>query len=163
MQVRTAFNLLGPMLNPAHAAYGLVGVYSQDIAPLMAGALQRLGLQKALVVHSFGLDELTPLGPSDVIEVGFSSEIVAASHKDRTCKALQGFGLQKVLTRCASAVVHSFGLFLMTSRSADRSRGANTVTPQLCHLPAKTKPVIWLRSNESAWCRCRRRARAASA
>ena len=68
-QIRTAFNILGPMLNPARAAYGLIGVYSAAVGPLMASSLQRLGLQKALVVHSFGLDELTPLGPSDVIEV----------------------------------------------------------------------------------------------
>ena len=68
-QVRTAFNVLGPMLNPAHAAYALVGVYDPAISPLMAAALQRLGITKALVVHSQGLDELTPLGDADIVEV----------------------------------------------------------------------------------------------
>jgi anthranilate phosphoribosyltransferase len=38
-QVRTAVNMLGPLLNPAHAEYGLVGVYSTDISHLMADAL----------------------------------------------------------------------------------------------------------------------------
>jgi hypothetical protein len=162
LRVRTAFNLLGPMLNPADAAYGLVGVYSTSISHLMADALQvggggggvgvggwhagtvvasaarlsrarrttgcflepiggptrtkepclaetptwpyiihtkpaqawtsvkeaclvplepappalpqRLGVKKALVVHSAGLDELTPMAHADVVEVTQSGE-----------------------------------------------------------------------------------------
>ncbi|KAL4424034.1 hypothetical protein ABPG75_001335 [Micractinium tetrahymenae] len=69
LRVRTAFNLLGPMLNPADAQYGLVGVYSTAVSHLLADTLQRLGVRKALVVHSMGLDELTPMGPADVVEV----------------------------------------------------------------------------------------------
>ncbi len=69
LKVRTAFNMLGPMLNPADAAYGLIGVYSTSISNLMADALQELGVKKALVVHSMGLDELTPMGPADVVEI----------------------------------------------------------------------------------------------
>ncbi|CAL6397953.1 unnamed protein product [Bathycoccus prasinos] len=69
LKVRTAFNLLGPMLNPAHSKYALVGVYSTDIQRLMADSFMRLGMKKALIVHSMGLDELTPCGPADVMEV----------------------------------------------------------------------------------------------
>ncbi|GFR41338.1 hypothetical protein Agub_g2023 [Astrephomene gubernaculifera] len=69
LKVRTALNMLGPLLNPAHAAYGLVGVYDTSISELMAGSLMRMGVRKALVVHSMGLDELTPMGPADVVEV----------------------------------------------------------------------------------------------
>lgn len=68
LRVRTAFNLLGPLLNPARAQFGLIGVYSPSIAPLMASALGRLGVERALVVHSAGMDELTPMAPAIVIE-----------------------------------------------------------------------------------------------
>jgi anthranilate phosphoribosyltransferase len=68
LKVRTAFNILGPLLNPARAQFALVGVYSPSIAPLMASALGALGVERALVVHSAGLDELTPMAPAIVIE-----------------------------------------------------------------------------------------------
>jgi anthranilate phosphoribosyltransferase len=120
--VRTAFNILGPMLNPAvrahtlrgfmcrlrqsgsartarplhslqKAPFALVGVYSADLLTLMAESLQvrartpvctcpfhtdartpppkqqRLGIERALVVNSMGIDELTPCAPADIIEV----------------------------------------------------------------------------------------------
>ena len=69
LRVRTVFNVLGPLLNPARAAYGLVGVYSPAVSGVVAEALARLGVRRALVVHSMGLDELTPLGPASVVEV----------------------------------------------------------------------------------------------
>ncbi|GLC67738.1 hypothetical protein PLESTF_000600400 [Pleodorina starrii] len=75
LKVRTALNMLGPLLNPAHAAYGLVGVYDTSISELMAGSLLRLGVRKALVVHSMGLDELTPMGPADVVEVAVGAPL----------------------------------------------------------------------------------------
>jgi len=69
LKVRTAFNILGPMLNPASVPYALVGVYSREVQKLMADALKELGFEKALVVNSMGIDELTPAGPADVVEV----------------------------------------------------------------------------------------------
>ena len=73
LKVRTAFNLLGPMLNPADSKYALVGVYTPELQPLMANSLMKLGMKKALVVCStvgkLSLDEMTPCGPTSVMEV----------------------------------------------------------------------------------------------
>ena len=69
LKVRTAFNILGPLLNPASTRYSLIGVYSPALSPLMGATLQKLGIRKALIVHSHGLDELTPMGDAHVVEV----------------------------------------------------------------------------------------------
>ena len=71
--VRTAFNMLGPLLNPAHAKYALIGVYSTSISKLMADAAALMGIEKTLVVHSMGLDELTPMGPASIYEASGGS------------------------------------------------------------------------------------------
>lgn len=67
--VRTAFNLLGPMTNPAGAAAQVVGVYSAQQVPVVAGALAKLGARHAFVVHGMGMDEFTVCGPTIVGEV----------------------------------------------------------------------------------------------
>ena len=68
--VRTVFNFLGPLTNPAGARRQLVGVSSAPHLELLAGALARIGCERALVVHGQeGLDELSVCGPSTVIEV----------------------------------------------------------------------------------------------
>jgi anthranilate phosphoribosyltransferase len=62
---RTAFNLLGPLTNPAGAAYQLTGAPGLRGAELMATALARLGITRGFVVHgSDGLDEVTTTGPT---------------------------------------------------------------------------------------------------
>ena len=66
MGVRTAFNLLGPLTNPARPEGQVVGVPRAEIAPFVARCLQRLGTKRAWVVNGSGLDELTLAGPTSV-------------------------------------------------------------------------------------------------
>lgn len=65
--VRTLFNILGPLANPAGATHQLLGVFSDRLRPTIAAALQQLGSEAAWVVHSTdGLDELSPYAPTKV-------------------------------------------------------------------------------------------------
>jgi anthranilate phosphoribosyltransferase len=68
--VRTVFNILGPLTNPAKAQHQLLGVARPEIAPKIAAALQRLDGSHSLVVHgNDGVDELSISGPSSVHEI----------------------------------------------------------------------------------------------
>src|SRR5437763_14508696 len=65
LKLRSVFNLLGPLTNPAHASAQVVGVYSDDLAEKLATPLKMLGLRRALgVPGTDGLDELTITGPT---------------------------------------------------------------------------------------------------
>jgi anthranilate phosphoribosyltransferase len=69
LRMRTMFNLLGPLTNPAHANGQVVGVYSLDLVEKLAEALSMLGLHRALVVHGLdGLDEITITRPTRIAE-----------------------------------------------------------------------------------------------
>jgi anthranilate phosphoribosyltransferase len=69
LRLRTMFNLLGPLTNPAHASGQVVGVYALEMVEKLAEALSMLGLRRALVVHGLdGLDEITITGPTRVAE-----------------------------------------------------------------------------------------------
>jgi len=70
LKVRTVFNLLGPLTNPAGASAQVVGVYSAGVAELMAQALGELGVRRAFVVHGAdGLDEISISGDTHVAEL----------------------------------------------------------------------------------------------
>jgi anthranilate phosphoribosyltransferase len=67
--VRTVFNILGPLCNPARAGCRALGVADAALAPRVADVLVRLGVRRALVFNGDGLDELHTGGPSLVIEL----------------------------------------------------------------------------------------------
>ena len=70
LKMRTVFNLLGPLTNPAGAASQLIGAPSEHSADLMAHALAKLGTDHSFVVHGLdGLDEVSTTGPTLVYEV----------------------------------------------------------------------------------------------
>jgi anthranilate phosphoribosyltransferase len=70
LAVRTIFNFLGPLTNPAGATRQVIGVSDPAFLDVIAGALARLGAKRALVVSSLdGLDELSMSGPTRVVQV----------------------------------------------------------------------------------------------
>jgi anthranilate phosphoribosyltransferase len=85
--VRTIFNLLGPLANPARATHQLVGAFSDGVRHLMAAALRDLGVSGAWVVHSEdGLDEISPYAPTRV-------SVVTAGSIEERCIAPEDFKL----------------------------------------------------------------------
>ena len=70
MGVRTLFNLLGPLTNPAGAPHQVLGVFSKQWVEPVAAVLEQLGSKHALVVHSHdGMDEISVAAPTDVAEL----------------------------------------------------------------------------------------------
>jgi len=68
--VRTCFNILGPMTNAAGAQRAVIGVFHEELLPLMAGALKQVGrVDHAVVIHGVGLDEISPMGPATIVEI----------------------------------------------------------------------------------------------
>ena len=77
--MRTIFNALGPLVNPARATHQLVGVYDDALRPVMAAALGQLGVKRAWVVRSEdGLDEISPSAPTrvSVLDGGNVTELI---------------------------------------------------------------------------------------
>jgi anthranilate phosphoribosyltransferase len=70
LSIRTIFNILGPLANPAGAAIQLLGVYSGDLIEPMARVMSKLGVRRGLVVHGLdGLDEISMSAPTAVCEI----------------------------------------------------------------------------------------------
>ncbi|MSP37450.1 MAG: anthranilate phosphoribosyltransferase [Deltaproteobacteria bacterium] len=68
--IRTIFNILGPLTNPAMASHQLIGIYSGELVGAIANVLKNLGSARAMVVHGLeGLDEISLCGPTNVAEL----------------------------------------------------------------------------------------------
>ncbi len=69
--IRTFFNVLGPMSNPADVKRQLIGVYDSRIARTIAEVMHDLGSERVMVVHGAGMDEITNTGPTKVVELRY--------------------------------------------------------------------------------------------
>jgi len=87
MGIRTLFNILGPLVNPASPEIMLLGVYTPELLLPIAQALQLTGVKRAFVVHGSGLDEIALHGDTQIIELKEGQLI------ERTISP-QDFGLQ---------------------------------------------------------------------
>lgn len=68
--IRTIFNILGPLSNPAHATCQVLGVYDRNLTEVIARVLGKLGLKRAFVVHGLdALDEISITGPTQISEL----------------------------------------------------------------------------------------------
>jgi len=87
--VRTVFNILGPLTNPADPPLRLIGAFSLEVAALMAETLAGMGIERAFVVHGAeGWDEPTPVGPFTLFDV-------RPGRVDRGTRAPEDYGLRR--------------------------------------------------------------------
>ncbi|QLB18450.1 anthranilate phosphoribosyltransferase [Mannheimia granulomatis] len=69
LKTRTIFNILGPLVNPAHTKRQLLGVYSPELVKVYAETVKTLGCEHTIVVHGAGLDEVAVHGETQVAEI----------------------------------------------------------------------------------------------
>jgi len=97
--IRTIFNFLGPLTNPAGAEYQLIGVSDPTYIEVIAWALKELGCKRGLVVHgSDGLDEITITGHTDVAEIRQGADeidLYSISPEDFGFERVEGTGMLK--------------------------------------------------------------------
>lgn len=161
---RTIFNLLGPLLNPAHPPYQLVGVMGADKVDLVASALTKLGIKRAVVVHSElqpgkGLDEASTVGRNLLQGAGeihnqpFHDPLFGLSSGDfaelkggdmqENLRILQDLSKGKIRGALADTVALNTGLALWIANRADTpEQGIETATRQL----QDGSMYAWLRS-----------------
>ncbi|MBC7114502.1 MAG: anthranilate phosphoribosyltransferase [Archaeoglobi archaeon] len=94
--IKTVFNILGPLCNPASPSRQLIGVSSEELVDRVSEAVQMLGVRRAVIVHGYPLDEVNPRGKTLVSEVDGEIEKYLVSPED--------FGLRESkLIPCSSS------------------------------------------------------------
>jgi anthranilate phosphoribosyltransferase len=114
---RTAFNLLGPLTNPAMPSAQVVGVPRPELTEFLAGCLRRLGVARAWVVHGSGLDELSLCGPTRVT-------------------AFDGGEVRTFTVRPEDARTRTSRGGCWTARAARRAMSSSSTPPPPCSSPA---------------------------
>ncbi|MDF9747862.1 anthranilate phosphoribosyltransferase [Natrinema sp. S1CR25-10] len=147
--VRTVFNVLGPLTNPAGADAQVLGVYDPELVPIIAKSLAQLHVDRALVVHGSGLDEIAIHGPTTVAEVTDSTveeytirpgelgletrriESVAGGTPEENAADLRGIitgsvtgSKRDIILANAGATVYVAGLAETLAEGVDRAREA---------------------------------------
>ncbi len=69
LNIPTTFNLIGPLLNPAKAKHIILGVLNERLLPIMADVLNQTNHGRSVVTHSMGLDEISCVGPTKILEI----------------------------------------------------------------------------------------------
>jgi len=150
MGIRTIFNMLGPLTNPAGANIQVVGVYAAPLTELLAGVLKELGSTRALVVHgSDGLDEISISSESKISELkgGKVNTYVVAPEdfglQRSSLAEIQGgdarqnseiiLGILRGVRgpRRDIVLLNAAAAFLASSRAADLSQGVNIATESI--------------------------------
>ncbi len=117
--VRTVFNILGPLTNPAEPQYHLIGAFNLDTARLMADTLSGMSLERAFVVHGEpGWDEATPVGPFTLFDVRPGSVI-------RTVRDAAAFGLPQCTAEDLQGGDAVFNAEHLRTVFAGKERGAH--------------------------------------
>jgi anthranilate phosphoribosyltransferase len=116
--VATVMNIVGPLANPAHAGRQVIGVADERRVPLIAGAIRELGTRHTLVVHGApGLDELSPLGETRVVEIR------GESTKEWTVEPRR-YGLTATVEELAGGSPRENAAIVVRTLSSDESDGA---------------------------------------
>ena len=121
--VRTIFNLLGPLTNPARPDYALIGVYDPALLMTTAETLKGLGVKRAFVVHGAGLDEVAVHGETQAVE---TDNVLLRAQDQRNC--LVGYIVAEHQNRLLLITDRTGRAFLEVDRPAEDLAGG---TPEV--------------------------------